>query len=294
MLLRNLHIGASIVHLISALLSWLVHIDLESDIILPKHVYKANPIQTTTTYEVWFTTNPIIWISVNELVTMFSHLIGLVYLITHDNDTKFESPRRAVEYCITAALLQCALMLGMGAVPAQDIIFIIVTNIALQLMGYVVDLYKQTSSWLISIGFLLLVSQMQYIIFNSISIEGISSDYYIVMGVIYVLFYAGFGILKIIDTPHENEIYILMSLTSKVVLSWVLIGNIFEGFKEMGQTTEPDFTHLDWRAIQISLISIGTLGLAIGSYLIVQKPYQLISQTISQTDSRQRFKKLRY
>lgn len=288
MLLRNLHIGASIVHLLSALFSWLVHIELEADIIIPKHVYKNST--TTTSYEVWLTTNPIVWISVNELVTMFSHVIGLVYLLTHDNDTKFESPRRAVEYCITAALLQCALMLGMGAVPAQDIIFIIVTNVALQLLGYVIDLYKETTPWLISIGFLLLISQMQYIIFNAINIEGISTDYYIVMGVFYVLFYMGFGILKIINTPHENKIYILMSLTSKVVLSWVLIGNIFEGFKELGVTTNPDFTHIDWRAIQISLISIGTLGLAVGSYLIVRDT----EKTSTMLNSSRRFKKLRY
>jgi hypothetical protein len=268
-MLRNLHIAAATIHLISALLSWVIHVDIQSTITLPKHIHVGKT--TTTEYEVWFTTNPIIWISFNEFITMFSHVIAIFYLITHDNKQTFESPRRAVEYCITAALLQCAIMLGMGAVTAQDIIFIIVTNVALQLLGYVIDLYREAKRWLLVIGFLLLISQMQYIIFNAARIEGISTGYYNVMAIIYVLFYTGFGVLKLIDPPNENEIYVVMSLTTKVVLSWVLIGNLFEGFKELGETTSPDYTHLDWRAIQISLIAIGSIGLGIGSTIFLRR-----------------------
>lgn len=268
-MLRYLHIAAATIHLISALLSWVIHVDIESAITLPKHIHAGKT--TTTEYEVWFTTNPIIWISINEFITMFSHVIAIFYLLTHDNRQTFESPRRAVEYCITAALLQCAIMLGMGAVTAQDIIFIIVTNVALQLLGYVIDLYREAKRWLLVVGFLLLFSQMQYIIFNAARIEGISTEYYVVMAIIYVLFYTGFGVLKLIETVYEDEIYVLMSLTSKVVLSWVLIGNLFEGFKELGETTSPDYTHLDWRAIQISLIAIGSIGLAIGSTIFLRR-----------------------
>jgi hypothetical protein len=91
-MLRNLHIAATTVHLISALLSWVIHVDIESTITLPKHIHAGKT--TTTEYEVWFTTNPIIWISINEFITMFSHLIAIFYLITHDNKQTFESPRR--------------------------------------------------------------------------------------------------------------------------------------------------------------------------------------------------------
>lgn len=274
-MLRNLHIAAATIHLISALLSWVIHVDIESAITLPKHIHVGKT--TTTEYEVWFTTNPIIWISINEFITMFSHVIAIFYLITHDSKQTFESPRRAVEYCITAALLQCAIMLGMGAVTAQDIVFIVVTNVALQLLGYVIDLYREAKRWLLVVGFLLLISQMQYIIFNAARIEGISTEYYVVMAIIYVLFYTGFGVLKLIETVYEDEIYVLMSLTSKVVLSWVLIGNLFEGFKELGETTSPDYTHLDWRAIQISLIAIGSIGLAIGSTIFLRRTRKSVS-----------------
>ena len=284
-MLRNLHIAAATIHLISALLSWIIHVDIESAITLPKHIHTGKT--TTTEYEVWFNTNPIIWISINEFITMFSHVIAIFYLLTHDGKQTFESPRRAVEYCITAALLQCAIMLGMGAVTAQDIIFIIVTNVALQLLGYVIDLYREAKRWLLVIGFLLLISQMQYIIFNAARIEGISTGYYIVMAIIYVLFYTGFGVLKLIETVYADEIYVLMSLTSKVVLSWVLIGNLFEGFKELGVTTSPDYTHLDWRAIQISLIAIGSIGLAIGSTIFLRR-------TRKSTPSFRELRNLRY
>tara|TARA_B100000925_G_scaffold284491_1_gene259580 strand:+ start:2481 stop:3368 length:888 start_codon:yes stop_codon:yes gene_type:complete len=275
MLLRNLHIAAAIIHLTSAVLSWVVHVDMHSDIILPKHVYSADPVKTVTSYEPWIKTNAMVWISVNELITMFSHVVAIIYLMMHNNSKEFENPRRTVEYSITAALLQCALLLGAGAVPAQDIIYIIISNVALQLLSIAME-NNTNRNWLLGIGFLLLFSQMQMILFNSLRIEGISLDYFILMGVFYVLFYVAFGLLKILRIRDEDEIYVLMSVTSKVVLSWILIGNIFEGFKELGATTDPDYTDLDWRAIQLTITILGSVGLVLGSYLIVNRKVEYV------------------
>jgi len=294
MLLRNLHIAAALIHLVSAVLSWVIHVDMHSDIILPRHVYSTDPVKTVTSYEVWLETNPMVWISVNELITMFSHLIAIIYLLMHDNNDKFENPRRAIEYSITAALLQCALLLGAGAVPAQDIIYIVVSNVALQLLSIVIDKSKDRV-WLLGIGFLLLFSQMQLIVFNSIRIEGISLDYFILMGIFYVLFYVAFGVLKIYKLRDEDEIYILMSVTSKVVLSWILIGNIFEGFKELGADTVPDYTDLDWRAIQLTIAIAGTIGLVLGTYLIMNRKVEPRVTTLRMLRRRNsEFKNLRY
>lgn len=295
MLLRNLHIAAAIIHLTSAVLSWVVHVDMYSDITLPKHEYSTNPVKTVTSYEVWIKTNPMVWISVNELMTMFSHVVAIIYLMMHNNNKGFENPRRAVEYSITAALLQCALLLGAGAVPAQDIIYIILSNVALQLLSIAMD-NNTNRNWLLGIGFILLFSQMQMIVFNSLRIEGISLGYFILMGVFYVLFYVAFGVLKFFNVRDEDEIYVLMSVTSKVVLSWILIGNIFEGYKELDATTDPDYTNIDWRAIQLTVTILGSVGLSLGSYLIINRKVESLDvgdSSIVMVQGRG-FKNLRY
>ena len=86
-----------------------------------------------------------------------------------------------------------------------------------------------------------------------------------------------------------------MSVTSKVVLSWILIGNIFEGFKELGVDTVPDYTDLDWRAIQLTIAIAGTIGLVLGTYLIMNRKVEPRYRSMSMTArNRGRFKNLRY
>ena len=70
---------------------------------------------------------------------------------------------------------------------------------------------------------------------------------------------------------HEKEIYILMSVSSKVALSWILIGNTYAGLQELDVKSEPlDHTGLDWRGIQIGISVICALTLTIGIYLITR------------------------
>lgn len=295
MLLLYLHIAAAAIHFISAAMSWVVHVDVKGQITIPKHEYTGGPVDKTTTYETWIDTNPMVWISVNELITMFSHVIAITYLVRHKNDKKFEAPRRAIEYSLTAGLLQCALLLGAGAVPLQILIFVLMGNVAMQLIGYVIDNGTSQKTMLMTIGFILLASQIQCVLFNALRIEGISIDSFVVMGVFYGLFYVAFGVLKIFSPRDEDEIYVLMSVTSKVVLSWILIGNIFEGFKELNEKTEPDYTNFDWRALQGGIIVIGLLGLVIGILLIINRPNKpLQSSNTFQIVVRGQYKDLRY
>lgn len=295
MLLLYLHYAAATIHLISAALSWVVHVDVKGSITIPKHEYTSGPVDKTTTYETWIDTNPMVWISVNEFLTFFSHVIAILYLMKHENDKKFEAPRRAIEYSLTAGLLQCALLLGAGAVPLQVLIFVVITNVAMQLIGYVIDNGTSQKTMLMIIGFLLLASQIQCVLFNALRIEGISIDSFIVMGVFYGLFYVAFGVLKIYSPRDEDEIYVLMSVTSKIVLSWILIGNIFEGFKELNEKTEPDYTNFDWRALQGGIIGIGLLGLAVGILLIINRSNSpLRSSGMTEVVVTGKFKDLRY
>ena len=137
----------------------------------------------------------------------------------------------------------------------------------MQLMGYLMDPEKDNTPLLVG-AFILLAAQIQFVVTNALLLEGIETGYFVVMGVLYALFYIGFGVVKIFQPVYEDEIYILMSVTSKLSLSWILIGNIFEGFKELDERTDPDFTDLDWRGIQWAIVAFSAIGLVVGIPLI--------------------------
>lgn len=273
MLLLYLHIAAACIHLISCVLSVVVHVDVHSDITLPTHKYFTNPIRTETHYDTILEQNPMVWVSANEALTLFSHLIAIFYLSKDEKLRSFESLRRTIEYSFTAGILQVALVLSAASMSLYDMFFLLMINVALQMVGYLLD-KKDNRPMLLSIGFLLLATEIQYVLLNSLRLEGLTLDYFIVMGVFYALFYIGFGVVKIFQSDYQDEIYILMSVTSKLTLSWILIGNMFVGFTELDTKTDPDFTDLDWRAIQWSVTILSVVGLGVGIPLILlNKPY---------------------
>ena len=302
MLLLYLHIAAAILHMVSCVLSVVVHTDsVRTDIVIPRHQYQSNPIDTITTQDVVLEQSALVWISGNEAITMFSHLIAVFYLWNSEKMRKYESLRRTIEYSFTAGILQVALVMGTGSISMSDIFFILLINGVMQLMGYVMDSRKEDNTTLLVGAFILLAAQIQFVVTNALFLEGIETGYFVVMAVFYALFYIGFGVVKIFQPVYEDEIYILMSVTSKLSLSWILIGNIFEGFKEMGETTDPDFTDLDWRAIQWGIVAFSAIGLIVGIPLINSlKPakdtddaLQKAMQRVNVLSGRQ-FKDLRY
>lgn len=273
MLLLYLHIAAACIHFISCVLSVVVHVDVHSDITLPTHKYFTNPIRTETHYDTILEQNPMVWVSANEALTLFSHLIAIFYLSKDEKLRSFESLRRTIEYSFTAGILQVALVLSAASMSLYDMFFLLMINVALQMVGYLLD-KKDNRPMLLTIGFLLLATEIQYVLLNSLRLEGLTLDYFIVMGVFYALFYIGFGVVKIFQSDYQDEIYILMSVTSKLTLSWILIGNMFVGFTELDTKTDPDFTDLDWRAIQWSVTILSVVGLGVGIPLILlNKPY---------------------
>lgn len=273
MLLLYLHVAAACIHLISCVMSIVVHIDSGSAITLASHEYHVDPVSTTTTYETLLEQSPMVWISGNEALTFFSHLIAVFYLARSDEMRSYESLRRTIEYSFTAGILQVALVLSAGSITLPDMFFILLINGVMQFM--ILGMNKENRTLLMTCGFVLLAAEIQFVILNSMRLSGISLDYFVLTGVMYALFYIGFGVLKLFDTEYEDEIYILMSVSSKVALSWLLIGNVFEGYKELGETTNPDFTDLDWRAIQWIVVLFSIAVLVIGIPLILgSKPYK--------------------
>ena len=112
------------------------------------------------------------------------------------------------------------------------------------------------------------------------NLNGIEPGGYIVMGIFYAIFYLMFGLVKCFKSwrNHENELYILMSVSSKVALSWILIGNTYQGLRELEISSAPlDFTDLDWGVVQYIITFICALVLVIGIPVIINRPVEYVA-----------------
>lgn len=270
--LLNLHIAACFIHLVSCILSWYLHTDsVRSDITIPHHVYEINngTMVKSTIYESVMKQSALAWITANEALTFFSHLIAVAYLGCYkDEGIKFEPVRRTMEYLLTAGILQVALVLGVGSMSLYGLLFLLIANLVLQTIGYAID-RSDSKGLLYTAAFVLLGVQILYVLANGSYLSGPDTTWYTAMNVIYAVFYVGFGIVKFID-KRQNEVYILMSVTSKISLSWLLIGNIFQSFRDLGAKTDPDFTDFDWRAFQVVTAAVTGVGLVLGFVLLMR------------------------
>lgn len=290
-LLRNLHIAAAVIHLISCIFSIIVHTDtITGQITLPHHTYMADPtateknliVNSTTSHETILYTNPMVWIAGNEGFTFFSHVLALFLMPRATDLNDFERTRRTVEYSLTAGILQVALVLGIGSVALYDVLMLLLVNVAVQLLGWLWDKTNDNfiRPYLLGTAFGLLAIEIVFVIGQSLNLKGIEPGGYIVMGVVYAFFYIMFGIVKCVKSwrDHENEIYILMSVSSKVALSWILIGNSYQGLRELGVDSAPlDYTGLDWAVVQYILAFACALVLIIGVPVIVARPVDNVS-----------------
>jgi len=285
-LLQNLHISAASIHLVSCILAIVVHTDtITGKITLPHHTYMADPTATekhlivneTTTHEPILYTNPMVWIAANEGFTFFSHILALFLMPRANNLNDFERTRRTLEYSFTAGILQVALVLGVGSVAIYDVLMLLLINVAVQLLGWLWDKTNDDfiKPYLLGIAFGLLSVEIIYVIGQSLNLNGIEPGGYIVMGIFYAIFYLMFGLVKCFKSwrNHENELYILMSVSSKVALSWILIGNTYQGLRELKVDSAPlDHTDLDWGVVQYIITFVCGLILLIGIPIIVNLP----------------------
>ena len=285
-LLQNLHISAASIHLVSCILAIVVHTDtITGKITLPHHTYMADPTATekhlivneTTTHEPILYTNPMVWIAANEGFTFFSHVLALFLMPRANNLNDFERTRRTLEYSLTAGILQVALVLGVGSVAIYDVLMLLLINVAVQLLGWLWDKTNDDfiKPYLLGIAFGLLSVEIIYVIGQSLNLNGIEPGGYIVMCIFYAIFYLMFGLVKCFKSwrNHENELYILMSVSSKVALSWILIGNTYQGLRELKVDSAPlDHTDLDWGVVQYIITFVCGLILLIGIPIIVNLP----------------------
>lgn len=291
----QLHWAAAIIHTVSSILS--IANDTggqKRSIYVQRTTYEKNYI-TKVSNENLGSQDVLAWIFANEALTALSHFIALGYYYMYDerrNDSspnhEFEVLRRTLEYSLTAAILQVALVLGVSDVALHDVIFIFAVNAVIQMIGYRIDngnsnrtMYQpltQSSNNYYVPAFVLLASEIAYV---SILLFGVdysvfsNSTFYVLVGVSYILFYVSFGLIKLVRSDEEDEIYIILSVTCKVSLSWLLISNVYTSYYELctGESeactmAKKSLFYGDWFAWQIVLIIFGVAGLIWSGYKV--------------------------
>lgn len=156
------------------------------------------------------------------------------------------------------------------------------------------------SSWTLSthlfiVAFGLLISELVYVFTLSTTISFGSGPlknqqlFLTFIGIFYILFYLSFGLVKVFghycikDLKYTGEnwfftedcIYVILSVTCKISLSWMLVGNIFTGFfklcenesNELCNTVKQDEFYGNWNVFQIGLTIFGLLGILASIYL---------------------------
>lgn len=159
------------------------------------------------------------WLIANEFATAVSHAVG-VYLWWSCKDVnrckQLEYTRRWIEYAVTAGLLEVAI-LDTDDVPR--ILTILTLNAVLQVFGWILDA-REGMLFLLVVGFGVLGVEVSLIAYwSSKPVRTI---------VIYAFLYALFGVVqtlhKLKRLPYdEDHIYTLLSITTKVVLTWTLV-----------------------------------------------------------------------
>jgi hypothetical protein len=171
---------------------------------------------------------------VNEAITSVSHLIGLLGFGLYrqrmvEDDRHLEIVRRYVEYAITAALLEMSIYLLVGGRDFNLLLAIVVTNVVVQILGYMLERSKnqQRQLYLNLSGFLLLL--VPVVSFLTI---GPLTEGFLGLTVYYTLLYSLFGFhsLAHILSPawrafvDKDAGFLLLGVATKEILTWMVVG----------------------------------------------------------------------
>ena len=289
-MLLTLHWVAFVFHTVSAILSISNDTGGQSKDIYVERTTLMTNISRSTSRESLGAQDVLLWIFLNELITAFSHAYAIyVYYTRQMSDPQshaFESLRRSLEYCITAAILPVALVLSVTDMAFADVIFIFIINAVIQMLGYLED------PRLMLLAFMLLASEILYtcIMVFGIDYSALSNPtFFVLVGVVYILFYVSFGLVKLANIRKkyiEDEVYVILSITCKISLSWLIIGNIYTMYYELCdgskacEMAEKSMFYGYWFVYQVGHLVFGTVGLLVSGYIVYREKtiyeYELI------------------
>lgn len=198
--------------------------------------------------------NPILLVALNEWFTCVSHLVGYIIVMTSNTINEYrdgysresEYMRRWIEYAITAGLLEIALIIGLGETNLLIVLVVLMNNVALQLLGWSLDINRKNVPLTMISGFLLLGTTILILSTHVANQIGLQMEWgYLVT--IFSIFYASFGVHQTLYMTMKNyresfdvdKIYICLSMTAKIVLSWTFIAVYRKTFVRLDKPMEP-------------------------------------------------------
>jgi len=299
------HFVAFCIHLISSILAFNSVTDFSSQIFYETYHWNANVttnVTRTTTRNYIGSINPVLLVAVNELLTCVAHFVAIVVLninsLSYTQQEHAMSARRWFSYSVTAGLLGCAVLLLTGETHVFFLVFMIATNVVIQGQGYLIDNnldngLDQVKIWPYVFAAILLLVQILYVSTVVFSTSGLTTLLFIplnALAVIYGLFYTSFALVRLLQAFDEqrsddainqkllvnyDDIYVLLSVTSKILLSWLLIAIHHSALDTLQISHTPNLSYISWTGVQIFVIVFATVSIPFGVYVSHSFPKQI-------------------
>ena len=305
------HILAFLLHTVSAILAFMSQPDSGLQLgrlVIDKINYNAVPSTNDTAasievmksdHIVFEDINVVQLIFTNEVITAVSHFIGVIGFFLYTDammadGRHLESVRRYIEYAVTAGLLEVALFVGLGSTNFYLALFILLSNVAIQLLGY---MSERTDDRMRQIyynvgGFLLLVPTITIIVWNANLVEGM--DRADELSIFYAVLYVLFGLHNLFDhifafwrrRIDRDTGYNILSVATKIGLSWLLIAITFQTYKAAGVALTPeidmDFVQLQ-DALRYSIIGFVVVGLGLTAFVLPKPDGIMVAASEAET-----------
>ena len=266
---------AVIVHSINVILLGMYHFGYDVSLRYTKttfmdSVQNPNKISNQAFYtsHEFTTVNVVTLLMMNEGFAMISGLIGFFNTFKSNNKKiiYYETIRRWIEFGLTAAFLEVALLLALGETDMFSLISIFILIVIQQMTGYLIDTEGKNSTHTFIyffIGFLILIYQQSFVFIKSLSTTGISDRDRIVLPLVNAVMYSLFGIHHLLHQStnwysmwiNKHTQFILLSFCTKTIITWLT----FTSLRHTVESIEPNFVEydIDWKSsFNIILLTI--------------------------------------
>ena len=235
----------------------------------------------------WGSVNPITLLMLNEGIALFSGMLGFFNTVNVNSKTDkiiyYETIRRWIEFGLTAAFLEVALLLCLGENDLFSLSSIFLLILIQQITGYLVDTEKTngTHKFLyFFIGFLVLVFQQTFVIVKSVSSEGLSDRDRIVLPIVNAVMYSLFGVHQYLHQGNnsystwvnKHTQFIVLSFCTKTVVTWLT----FTSLRHTIESIEPKYIEydIDWEgAFSIILFVVVPFFVGLSLWMITVPPF---------------------
>lgn len=228
---------------------------------------------------------------VNEAITVVSHLTGVLGFGLYrqrmvEDERHLEIIRRYVEYAITAALLEIAIYVLVGGRDFNLLLAIVLTNITIQVLGYMLERSKnqQRQLYLNLSGFLLLLVPVVSFLTVAPLTEG-----FMALTLYYSVLYALFGahsLLHILSEAWRAFIdkdagFLVLGVATKEILTWMVVALQAKLMVDHSVATDKaisEYVDLDNFLLWLPLGGVGLMliGLFASSRLTIRDAYEAV------------------